>query len=201
MKAERFHTRVDQPLVGDVELEACLRAIPAEFMVKGMFFARYVNALEGAWERMASSLDAPARHGRYHAFESYPMRDYMRLFDRVARDRFPGSTREAYRLMSRGEIEVFSESTLGKVAFSLVSDPAASLVRYPDLLAAVTRGPSVAAHKRDAKHVTMIFDRVFGTPEQVIGLIEGLVMMFEEEPVIDVAVGEGLARMTLDVRW
>lgn len=200
MSDDRFRTRVDVPLVGDVDFEACLRGIPAEFMVKGMFFTRYVNALEAAWEKMASSLDAPARHGRYHAFESYPMRDYMRLFDRVARERFPGSTREAYRLVSRGEIEVFAESTLGKVAFSLVGDPGAALLRYPDLLAAVTRGPSVAAQKRDAKHVVMIFDRVFGTPEQVMGLVEGLVLMFEETPALEATVGDP-ERMTLDVRW
>lgn len=196
---EQFQTRVDVPLVGDIDFEASLQTVPADFMLKGMFFTRYVNALEGAWEQMASTLDAPAKHGRYHAFESYPMRDYARMFDRVARDRFPGSTREAYRLMSRGEIEVFSASTLGKVVFSLVGEPGALLTRYPDLYEAVTRGPKLSAEKLDSRRVIITNDRMFGTIEQALGLIEGLVLMFDEAPTIDVVLDT--PRLTLDVRW
>lgn len=196
---ERFQTRVDAPLVGDIDFEASLATIPAEFLLKGMFFTRYVNALEGAWEQIASTLDAPAKHGRYHAFENYPMRDYARMFDRVARDRFPGSTREAYRLMSRGEIEVFSGSTLGKVVFSLVSEPGALLMRYPDLFDAVVRGPKLSAEKVDPRRVIITYHRMYATVEQACGFVEGLVLMFEEAPTMDVVVDT--PRLTLDVRW
>ena len=129
---ERFTTVADVALQGDVNLAATVATIPAEFMTKGMFFNRYVAALGAEWEDLAPALGEPAKHGRYHAFEHYPMRDYIRVFDRIARARFPGSTREAFRLLARGEVEVFAESTLGKVAFSLLRDPGATLLRYPD---------------------------------------------------------------------
>lgn len=196
----RLSLQVDVPLAGDVDFERVLSEIPSTFEAKGMFFSRYVNALEGAWEDLSRTLDAPARHGRYHAFESYPMRDWLRLFDRVARDRFPGSTREAYRLMARGEVEVFSESTLGRVAFSLAKDPTSILLRFPDLLQAVTNGLSCRTERVDDRRVVVRYERLIGSTEQAIGLVEGLVLAFEEKPAIEVTFADD-GSASFDVTW
>jgi uncharacterized protein (TIGR02265 family) len=191
---------MDTPLVGDIDLEATLAQIPPAFTVKGMFFPRYVNALEGDWERVADELDDPAKHGRYHAFEDYPMHDYLRIFDRVARARFPGSTREAYRLLARGEVEVFAETTLGKVTFSLLREPGAALLRYPHLMSVVTRGPSLTAARAGARHVVVTHERFFGAIEQGLGLVEGLVLAFDGAPRVEVTVSEP-RRVTFDATW
>lgn len=198
--AERFVTAADVPLQGDVDLAVTLANIPADFTTKGMFFNRYVAALGAEWEEVVPALTDPAKHGRYHAFESYPMRDYIRVFDRVARARFPGSTREAFRLLARGEVEVFAESTLGKVTFSLLRDPGATLLRYPDLFKVIVRGPELTAQRLGDRRVAVSSPHYYGSIEQGVGLVEGLVQMFDEEPRVDVSV-EPDRRVVFDVSW
>jgi uncharacterized protein (TIGR02265 family) len=197
---ERFVTSADAGLDGDIDLEATIAGIPADFTTKGMFFTRYVAALGAEWEELVPALTDPAKHGRYHAFESYPLRDYVRVFDRVARARFPGSTREAFRLLARGEVEVFAESTLGKVTFSLLRDPGAMLVRYPDILKMVARASECAAQRRGERRVAVTYPRFHGAIEQALGLVEGLVQNYDETPSVDVTVDRD-RRIVLDVSW
>jgi uncharacterized protein (TIGR02265 family) len=196
----RFLTQADLALVGDVDFEAMIGAIPEAYTVKGMFFTRYVNALEAEWERLEGTLRAPAKYGRYHAFEDYPMHDYLRIFDRIARERFPGSIREAYRLLARGEVEVFSESTLGKVTFSLLREPGAALLRYPYLMSVVTRGPRLSAERRGPRRVAVTHDHYAGAFEQGLGVVEGLVLAFDEAPQVEVVVDDQ-RNATFDVTW
>lgn len=197
---ERFVAIPDVALDGDVDLETTLANIPSEFTTKGMFFNRYVAALGAEWEELLPSLTAPAKHGRYYAFESYPLRDYVRVFDRVARARFPGSTREAFRLLARGEVEVFTESTLGKVTFSLLRDPGATLVRFPEIFRMVTRASECTAKRHGDRRVAVTYPRYHGAIEQALGLVEGLVQSFDETPRVDVTI-DGDRRAVLDVSW
>ncbi len=159
---ERFVTTSSIALQGHVDLEATLANIPADFTLKGMFFTRYVAAMGAEWEELLPALTSPAKHGRYHAFESYPMRDYLRVFDRVARARFPGSTREAFRLLARGEVEVFAESTLGKVTFSLLREPGGALLRYPDIFTMIVKGPSISAERLGERRIAVTHPRYHG---------------------------------------
>lgn len=191
--------RHDEPLAGDVDVETLVANMPPAFAVKGMFFTRYVSAIGDAWASLEPLLVAPPAARRYHAFEDYPMADYFRVFDHVARARFPGSPREAFRLLARGEVEVFAESTLGKVVFAMLRDPSSALLRYPDLFNQMTKGPRASSEKHGERHVVVTHERAVGAPEQAIGLIEGLVLGFEEAPTLDVTLGEG--RFTVDVRW
>jgi len=194
-------TSSDVRLEGDVDLDATVAAIPEHFRTKGMFFARYVKALGTEWEALLPSLLEPAPHGRYHAFEGYPMRDYVRVFERVARARFPGSTREAFRLLARGEVEVFAESTLGKVTFSLLREPGAALLRYPDILKVMVRGVEVGAERVGERHIAVRHPQFRGSIEQGIGVVEGLVQTFDEEPRVEVTMGGDGRGVVFDVTW
>ncbi len=79
---------------------------------------------------------------------SYPLADYIRVFDPYARARFSGSSpRGGHRLVARGEVEVFAASTLGKVTFSMLNDPAVALLRYPELFGVLCEG---TRHERRA---------------------------------------------------
>jgi uncharacterized protein (TIGR02265 family) len=198
--SERFITTADVPLQGDVDLAATLANIPADFTTKGMFFMRYVAALGAEWEELLPLLDDPARHGRYHAFADYPLRDYVRVFERVARARFPGSTREAFRLLARGEVEVFSQSTLGKVAFALLRDPAAALMRFPDLFKMVARASECSAKRLGDRRVAVTFPRYHGASEQALGLVEGIVQNYDDEPRLEVTLDDH-RRIDFDVTW
>jgi uncharacterized protein (TIGR02265 family) len=197
---ERFSTVHDVALQGDVDLDSTLARIPDDFTTKGMFFTRYVAALGAEWEEILPVLRDPAKHGRYHAFESYPLHDYVRVFDRVARARFPGSTREAFRLLARGEVEVFADSTLGKVTFSLLRDAAGTLLRFPDVLKVVARSSECSAKQLGERRVVVTFPKYHGSAEQALGLVEGLVQTYDEHPRVDVTI-DADHRILFDVSW
>ena len=166
-----------------------------------MFLSRYVNAIGEDWEEIEDELSKPPKHGRYTSFGDYPMVDYIRLLDRAARNRFPRqSTREAYRLLGRGEVEVFGESTLGKVTFSMIKDPGAALARYPEIIRVITRGMSSSeATRMGDKQIKISYARFFGPLEQTIGALEGLVLQYDSQARTEVAC-EG-ERLELLVSW
>ena len=196
----RTTIELDTPLVGDVDLPAVLAEIPRGHTLKGMFFRRYAAEAGADWPDVARELRRPPPDGRYHAFEDYPLSDYLRIFDRAARRRFPGSTREAYRLLARGEVEVFTESTLGKVTFTLLRDPAAALLRSPEVFEVLARGPAASARRSGERSVLVTFSRYDGALEYAIGVLEGLVLAFDESPRLVVTVTPE-RRVDLDVSW
>lgn len=182
-----FTTTTDGALEGQVDLARALRELPDDYAMKGMFFERQRIALGAAWPEVRAALAAPPGRA-YSAFESYPMADYLKLFVRVAEDRFGVErSREGVRLLARGEVEVFAGSTLGKVTFAMLREPGAALLRYPDASGALVRGPSFFAERNGDRRVTLRFVRYHGIVEYVVGALEGLVLAFEATPTIDVA--------------
>lgn len=193
---------VDTPLDGDVDIPALVARVPDGMTLKGMFFARYVNAIGEDWEEIEDELAAPPKHGRYTAFDDYPLVDYLRLLDRAARNRFPRqSTREAYRLLGRGDVETFGDSTLGKVHFSLMKDPAAALARYPDILRVLTRGMSTSEAVIARDHVKIVFARFVGAIESTLGCLEALVLNYDAKPRTEVIVDADGERAEFIVSW
>jgi len=193
----RFSTSPSVRLTGDVDLASVLRDLTSDYTLKGMFFARYVG---DTWATLSKELREPPPSGKYHAFESYPMSDYLRLFDHYARARFPGSTREAYRLVARGEVEVFAASTLGKVAFAMLRDPGPALLRFPELFGAVSKGAAIGAERLGPRSVAVTYRDFAGAPELTVGVLEGLVMAFDEEASVDAELDPG-RRALFTVRW
>jgi len=187
-------------LEGDVDLEHVVSSIPHDYSTRGMFFTRYVRALGEEWDSVQSALVAPAKDGRYVPFEYYPLRDYVRVLDRVARTRFPGSRREAFRLLARGELDVFADSTLGKVTLSLLKEPQSTLMRFPDIYRVVVCAWECAASRFGVRRVLISFTDYRGIVEQSLGLLEGIVQMFDEVPTVEVKVASD-GRVEFDVCW
>ena len=184
---ERFTAHANEPLVGDLDLETVLGDVPPDYTVKGMFFPRLAGAVGGEWSSVARELRGPpSTPSRYHAFEPYPMVDYLRLIDAVARTRFPESAREGYRLLARGELEVFGESTLGKVTLSLLRDPGAMLLRYPDVSSVLMHGPKIFATREGNRKVRVRYEKLVGSTEAILGLLESMVILFDFTPTIHV---------------
>lgn len=200
-RSQRFTVDVDTALTGDVDVATIIAAIPDGMTLKGMFFSRYVNAIGEDWEEIEDELTAPPKHGRYTAFDDYPMADYLRLLDRAARNRFPRqSTREAYRLLGRGDVEVFADSTLGKVTLSLLKGPGAALARFPDIIRVLTRGMSTAeAIQTGESQVTIRFARFVSAAEATLGSLEGLVLAFDAKTVTAVTLED--ERADFVVTW
>jgi hypothetical protein len=199
---ERFVLTCDQPFLGEVDLAVIVDEIPDDYRMNGLFFSGYVDLLGEQWDSLVPELRAPPKGGRYHAFESYPTCDYLRIFDRVARARFPGSSRQAYRLLARSEVEVFTDSTLGKVTFSMLRDPSSALLRYPEVFGVLAHGPAVSAQRDPApgNAVVVAFPRYLGSVEHLLGVLEGLVMAFDAIPTLEVDREPG-GSCVVRVRW
>lgn len=184
-------------MIGDVDLAQVLSDVEGH-AIKGMFLSRHADEV---WEAVHHQLIDPPPRGKYHAFEWYPMGDYARLFDHAARARFPGSAREAYRLLGRSEIEVFAASTLGRVTFSMLGDPAAALLRYPEVLSVVWRGPASKAERLGPNRVKVSFEGAVGAAvEHVLGAIEGIVIEFDARPTLEVEI-DTARRYSFYVSW
>lgn len=195
-----FSTTIEVPLEGPVDLERALREVPHGYTMKGMFFERQRTALGDVWPALRKTLTQPPER-TYGAFESYPMTDYLKLFVRVAEDRFgKTSSREGVRLLARGEVEVFASSTLGKVTFAMLREPGSALLRYPDVSGVLARGPNITSKRTNDRTVQVTYARYHGVVEYAIGAVEGLVLAFEEQPSLQVDIQPN-GDLTLDVSW
>lgn len=95
---------------------------------------------------------------------------------------------------------MFAASTLGKVTFSLLREPGATLLRYPDILKVMIRGVEVEAERVGARHVAVRHPQYRGSIEQGIGVVEGLVQTFDEEPCVEVTMDMDRGAV-FDVSW
>ena len=180
-----------------MDIASILANIPRDYALKGMFFTRFVDE---TWSELENELLEPPPNGKYLAFEWYPMSDCLRVFDRFARMRFPGATREAYRLLARGEVEVLAATTLGKVTFSMLREPEAAMLRCAELFKeALSRGPTYTVESSPGC-VTVIFDDFVSPTEQMLGALEGFAMAFDLVPSVDVEIYER-RRAIFRVRW
>ncbi len=189
----------DIPLVGDVDIDAIVSRVPPHFTVKGMFFSRYARDAAASWDSLERDLACPPPKGRYSAFVSYPLADYLRVFARAARLRFPGATREAFRLLARGEVEVFGDSTLGRVTLSLIDQPAQALDQFPRVLGLVSQGFVCRGRELEPRRVEIRFPDYRGVVEIVIGLIEGILSIYDRASSMEVTHQE--RDLALVVTW
>ena len=195
-----FTTKMAVPFDGPVDLERVLRELPPEYQMKGMFFERQRTVLGPAWSGFRESLSRPPARA-YANFERYPTSDYLKLLTRVAEDRFgKGKSREGVRLLARGDVEVFTSSTLGRVTFAMLREPGAALLRYPDVSGVLVHGPKISAKRAGDRAVTVTYTRYHGLVEYVVGALEGLVAAFDEEPRLDVK-RTTTGVLSLDVTW
>ena len=189
-------------LEGDVDLEARLAILPSSGQTKGIFFGRLVDALGPSWKSVVPSLEAPPRFGRYIPIADYPSRDYLRVLDAAARAKEAASpTREAHRRLGRSTIDEMSASSVGHALLKLIgNDLTRALMGFPATYAAGVKSirPAHAA-LLEGGGVRIVFEEPVGGLEYLLGVLEGIVRFFAEEPRVDVAWGE--ARTTFDVRW
>ena len=86
------------------------------------------------------------------------------------------------------------------MTFALLRDPGVTLMRFPDMFRMVTRASEASAQRLGDRRVVVTFPRYHGAMEQALGIVEGLVQTFDEEPTVDVTV-EPDRRTVFDVTW
>lgn len=186
------------PFTEDFDPDALLATIPTDYQRKGILFPRHARVLGDALH--ALPLESPPGPKGYDPLESYPARDYFRIFNLVAEQSFPGEKRaQQWRLLARREIDSLTATSLGRVEWSGLGDPLAALLRYQQFSPFVINKPRATATELRKNAVRIEYtDPVISIPYGV-GVFEGVVMSFGMHPRITVDTAGELT--TFDVRW
>jgi uncharacterized protein (TIGR02265 family) len=189
------------PFRGDIDIERLILAVPTGHTIKGAFVASNAAIVVNDWHKIDHLLDAPPRHGKYLAFTDYPLTDFLRVSDAAARKKYPRvATREAHRLLARSTFEIFSQTTLGRVALTLVSGPASLLSKYEEMFNRMLVGPRLAVKAVDARSMELDYVGYYATREAIFGVIEGAVIACHFEPTVTVEAMEA-GRFRAQVSW
>lgn len=170
----------EEPLKGDVDVEAQARDIPPSFVVKGMFFTRLRDKLGDRWAAFEKSLEHPPRLGIFMPFNDYPQADYLRLCGAAAAAAYPNlPLREGLRRLARDDFRVFASSTFGKVVLASVGDVHRALLTVPTVYAKMASGDwQIRGEELGDKAVCVEFSPHYGSWEYKLGQFEGLVMHY-----------------------
>jgi uncharacterized protein (TIGR02265 family) len=172
------------PLAGDIDVDVVAAAIPETHSMRGLFFVPLMEQLRLDYPQIVPRLSCPPRFGRYLPFEDYPLRDFLHLFDVVARRTHPSSSgREAYRLQARSAVGVFAQSMLGRVTMNLMTNPMRMLLRYPESFGAFAKGPRARASQSGQRSAEIHLTGYCGVMEYPLGVLEALVLSFGVTPV------------------
>lgn len=185
----RFEVRFDEPLppFDEFDREASLKLWDPRRVCKGLFLSRLAEDLGPEWPRVAATLRAPPRLGKYLPFSDYPQIDLACLQLASARHVLPDQPfPEAIRQLSRRNLKVFSESALGRVILSMVGDASQALGKLPEVFLTVYPGGSVRLVP-DASGGLLEFRDVQGWIEcNTVGTLEGVLSFYGKKPSLEV---------------
>lgn len=198
----RLRTTVDQPLAGEVDLDAGLARIPEGHAIKGMLFHSLVATLGApALAELEPALLAPPRLGRYLPFSDYPLRDYSRLSHAVAAKRYPrASLAQGVRLVARSDLETFRQSKMGSVVVALAPEFHDVYLKYPQLLPSVIRGPAASSERTGERAVRVVYREMYSPYYYLLGALEGIAAFFRQSLAADIE-ADDRGRITFDLSW
>ncbi len=193
----RIETSAGVALNEDFDPETVIAAIGDDYLRKGIIFRRHVSALGDDFA--ALPLEAPPGPSGYAPLESYPARDYFRIFNAVAEREFPGVPRaQQWRLEARREIDALLGTNLGRIERSQLNDPREALLRYQQFSPFVASKPRGTASELPKGVRIEYVDPVISIPYG-LGVFEGVVLSFGMHPRIAIDIDGDLT--SFDVRW
>lgn len=193
--------KANEPLTGDLDLDALHAWTPKADALKGMFFSDMVALLsKTGWEGLRVKLEHPPKLGRYVPFSEYPIRDIQLIQRAVVLERYPKlGLREGFRRLGRLGVETFRKSTIGTVIFATLSDPLSAMKKYPEARNLLTRAGNVTTELTGERMATVRYTGFHGVAEYDGGILEAAVMHFHALPATVVAIDGETA--TYDVSW
>ena len=113
---------MEPPWASALDEAACIRAIPADATMTGMFLESAVALAREHGHEVRSA------RARYVAFQTYPLKEHCQILVEVARAVFPSAPlRESLRKLGRGAPHVLLRSTVGRVVLGSAEGPHATI--------------------------------------------------------------------------
>lgn len=197
MLVERYR----EPLRGELDVEALVRAVPPAHTIKGAFVGSNAALAMPDWSELEKKLLAPPRGGKYLPFSDYPLTDYLRVTDAAARRKFPKLTnREAHRQLSRLTFDVFAQTTLGKVTMAMVTTPTAAFLKYQEIYNRMVSGSKVQVLPRTTRAIDFEFTDYYSTQEAIYGVLEGVVLAYRGVPSV-IILAKAKGHFLASVEW
>lgn len=198
----RFTARLDEPLHVRFDVDERLASLSDANKVKGMFFASAMKRLGAGFEAVRPSLAEPPRFGSYIPFANYSQRDYGRVLIATARKAYPDKPlSEGIRLLGRDSFSTFATSRVGRFFVSVSAEPIELLEKIPSVLSAIANNLQVTFERPGDNHAVIRAKGNSGWSDcTYLGILEGLLLHYGKEPLIEVEVSEDLAA-SFDLRW
>ena len=172
-----------QTLGENVSVHELFKDFPRTHTVKGMFLARMVTELGSAWDTVEGDLIAPPRWGKYLPFADYPMIDQGILSFAAAARRHPRlPLGEAVRRLARDDIQVFLQSTVGRITASVVDGARSALLAVPLGYKHTVKGCWYEAEATGERSVRLVLHDLGGAWGYQLGQLEGIVMNWGGTP-------------------
>lgn len=173
-------------LDGLTDMERTAQETPADFRVKGIFFARMLQLIRDDWPTVAGRLEAPADNGRYVPFRDYPWRDYTRLMAMAARQAHPNvPSNEALRRLGWDDHDLFAGTATGKVTLALVGTPRQAILHTPSVYLKMAPGERrMEATELDAMTLQLEVEPNYGAWPYMVGQFQGITSHYGPCPTI-----------------
>jgi len=183
---------------GNPAPESRFDRIPANHMVKGLFFTRLLDLVGDRLKtKSIPMLERPLLR-RYLPFADYPQVDYSRLTVACAGELYPElPLREAMRRVARDDFQVYFSSRLGAVMLALLGDVRSSLLRFPDMFRTVLKGGRFSARELSDTAIELRLEDFYGWVDcYPVGTVEGLVLHHGAPVDIEVEISDDVLSAT-----
>ncbi len=160
----------EPPWTSPLDVEGCIRAIPATATMTGMFLES-----TAALARQKGHVVGSAR-ARYTAFQPYPLKEHCQILVEVARLLYPKNPlREGLRKLGRGAPHVLLQSTVGRVVLGSAEGPIATIEAMARSYAVHMRPATLAIQREGPKSAIIRLSDVHNfLDSHNVGVFEGV---------------------------
>lgn len=171
---------MEPPWASALDAAACIRAIPADATMTGMFLE---SAIGLARER---GHEVRAARSRYVAFQPYPLKEHCQILLEVARAVYPNATiREALRKLGRGAPYVLLRSMVGRVVLGSVEGPTATIEAMARSYALHMRPANLAVERAGESGALIRMSEIHNfLDSHNVGVFEGVMKLAKVEGTI-----------------
>jgi hypothetical protein len=186
-----------------VDVDAHIKALPANAMCKGMFFRDMLDAAEGKATSEQLATRAGVEPRRYVAFRDYPIAENFKLGLEVAKVAHPRlATGDAFRLLGRRSYVTLLQSHAARVLLAAVGgDVERVLLLAPKAMRLVLNFGHFHSERIAENCVHFRCESYPAFVETyLVGTLEGVFQHFGVDGEIKIAI-EDIGKATFEARW